>query len=189
MIYKLRADRENYLNFYLDSYAIEKIIGDFFLLYEDHWADFWKKVPGTFTDDSDSNNVVKVPDITVWATQNCLALNQNAYDKLKQHLAEFGELLPIECEGTPYWLFHSTNKTGMEHVDLNQSARQVDEVDYVEMQALVFKEDSLKDQLVFQTEFSNHRNMYCTEEFKTLVDSNGLKGLYFSRDLACIDEI
>ena len=189
MIYKLRADRANYLNCYIDSYTIEKTIGDFFLLHEDTWADFWKSVPCKFVDDSDAHTAIKVPDITVWETENSLVLNQNAYDKLKQHLAKVGELLPIECEGTPYWLFHSTNKTGMKHVDLNQSARQVDEVDYVEMQALVFKEDSLKDQLVFQTEFSNYRNMYCTEEFKTLVESNGLKGLYFSTDLACIYEI
>jgi hypothetical protein len=189
MIYKLRADRANYLNFYIDAYTIEKTIGDFFLLYEDQWVDFWKPVPGTFSDDSDANNVVKVPDITVWETENCLALNQNAYDKLKQHLAGIGELLPVECEGTPYWLFHSTNKTGMEYVDLDESERQVDPVDYVEMQALVFKEEALKGQLVFQTEFSNYRNMYCTEEFKTLVEKMELKGLYFSNDLACINEI
>jgi hypothetical protein len=188
MIYKLRADRANYLNFYIDAYTIEKAIGDFFLLYEDRWADFWKPVPGKFVDDSDSSNVIKVPDITVWETENCLVLNQNAYEKLKQYLADFGEMLPIQCEGKPYALFHSTNKTGMEFVDLDQSERQVDELDYVDMQALVFKEEALNGQLVFQTEFSNYRNMYCNEEFKNLVEETGLKGLYFSTDLACVNE-
>lgn len=188
MIYKLRGDRQNFLSFDIDPLQIELMLGDYFLLHQPTWADFWTPLNASFYDDSDGQNAIKVPDITVWGTENCLALNQKAYEHLKAHLVNFGELLPIECEGIPYWLFHSTNKTGMEFVDLDQSARQVDEVDYVEMQALVFKEKALKGQLVFQTEFSNYRNMYCTEELKTLVEKLELKGLYFSTDLACINE-
>lgn len=129
-----------------------------------------------------------MPDISEWFGHNCLALNQTAYDKLKSHLEKYGELLPTHSEGIPYWVFHSTQKTGMEHIDLDNSARSIDETGYVDMQSLAFKEETLKDQLVFQTEFSNYRNMYCTEEFKKLVESNGLKGLYFSTDLACVNE-
>lgn len=188
MIYKLRADRQKYLNFYIDAYVIEKIIGDFFLLHQERWVDFWKPVPVAFADDSDSKNVVLPPDITVWATENCLALNQKAYDALKSHLDPFGEFLPLKPDGNPYWLFHSTRKTDLTHVDSDRSIRSVDEVDFVEMQSLVFNERSLKGELVFQTEFSGYKNMYCTEEFKSLIDHYQLAGLIFSTDLACVHE-
>lgn len=189
MIYKLRFDPHNYLNFYIDAVDIELILGDFFLLDEPQWAEFWKPLNGTFSNDSDNQNLTAVPDITEWFGHNCLVLNQKAFDALNQQLAAHGELLPIQSEGKPYWLFHSTTKTGMDKIDESKSTRTIEETGFVDMQSLSFKEETLKNQLVFQTEFSNYRNMYCTEEFKTLVESNGLKGLYFSTDLACIDEI
>ena len=155
MIYKLRADREKYLNFFIDPSDIELIMGDYFLLGQSKWAVFWKSVNATFYEDSDNGNALLVPDITTWGTSNCLALNKKSYEALKKPLSKFGEFLPITSEGIPYWVFHSTHQTNIDHVDLSKSSRRIDEVDYVDMQALVFKEDALKGQLIFQTEFSN----------------------------------
>jgi|SRR5690606_4753754 len=188
MIYKLRADRENYLNFYIDAYVIEKTIGDFFLLNQDHWVEFWKPLPILFQDDSDRRNIVVPPDITVWATENCLALNQKAYTALKNKLHTFGEFLPLQSEGTPYWLFHSTKKTDISHVDLSKSSRTIDEVDYIDVQTLAFKEETLDDLLVFQTEFNGYQNLYCTDNFRKLIESLRLNGLQFSEDLTCKSE-
>jgi len=77
----------------------------------------------------------------------------------------------------------------MEYIDSTKSHRTIDITGYVDMQALSFKEESLEGKLIFQTEFNNYRNMYCTGRFKTLVEKLGLKGLYFSTDLACVNEI
>ena len=188
MIYKLRADRDKYLNFFIDPYDIELIMGDYFLLGQPAWAGFWKSVNATFYKDSDHGSALLVPDVTVWGTSNCLALNQKAYEALRVDLHPFGEFLQVASEGIPYWVFHSTLQTDLEFVDETKSKRIIDEVDYVEMQSLVFNEKLLDKKLIFQTEFSNYRNMYCTEEFKSRVESNDLKGLYFSTDLACINE-
>ncbi len=188
MIYKLGHDRERYLSFDISAYDIEYILGDFFLLDETLWAEFWQPMNAAFYDNSEEQNTVFMPDISDWFGYNCLALNQKSYEKLKSHLEKHGEILPIQCEGIAYWLFHSTVKTGMEYIDLNKSERSIDETGFVDMQALEFKEEALKSKLVFQTEFNNYRNMYCTEEFKRLVEENGLNGICFSTDLACLTE-
>lgn len=86
-------------------------------------------------------------------------------------------------------MFHSTEKTSLEYINSTKSHRTVDITGYVDMQALVFKEKALEGKLIFQTEFNNYRDMYCTEEFKILVEKLELKGLYFSIDLACVNEI
>jgi hypothetical protein len=189
MIYKLRADNQNYMNFYIDPYEIHSTIGDYFLLDQPKWDSFWKKLPATFSDDSDKGDLIKVPDITVWIVSACLALNQKSYEILKNMLMPHGEFLPAECEGVPYWVYHLTNKTGFEFVDLEKSHRTIDEGEYIEMQSLVFKEDKLDGMPVFQSEFNLYRDTYCTEQFKSLVESAGLQGLYFSTDLACINEL
>lgn len=188
MIYKLRTDHSKFLNFYIDAMHIELMLGDFFLLDKPIWTDFWQPLHVTFSDDSDDQNVIAVPDVAEWFGHNCLGLNQRAYEVLKPHLETCGELLPVQCEGIPYWVFHSTLKTGMEHVDLANSASTTDETGFINTQALVFKEETLTNKLIFQTEFNNYRNMYCTEEFKSLVESASLKGLYFSTDVACVIE-
>lgn len=188
MIYKLRWDRERFLTFDISPDDIEYIIGDFFLLDEPIWADFWKPINATFFDDSDSGKAISIPDITVWPGNACLALNAVAYKKLNLHIKAYGEFLRIESEGNPYWLFHSTKRTGFDLVDEKNSKRTINETGYVEMQALSFNEKQCKEELIFLSEFSDYRDMYCTEEFKTLVEKSGLKGLYFSTDLACVNE-
>lgn len=79
-------------------------------------------------------------------------------------------------------------KTSIEYVDKTKSIRTIDAVGFVEMKSLVFSEKLLTQEIIFQTEFSNYLNMYCTENFKNLVESNGLQGLYFSTDLAGVNE-
>lgn len=186
MIYKLRADRSHYLNAYLSPDEVEARIGDYFLLDEPEWKDFWQPMEITFQDDSDKRNVITPPDITLWFTSNNLILNQKAYAALKDELAEYGELLPVSCEGVPYWLCHVTMETGTDAVDLSQSDRFVDEGEYVNLKKLAFKEQAVKDLLMFQSEYTGFVNLYCTDRFKTLLQQHDLRGLLFLTDLISI---
>lgn len=186
MVYKLRADRAHYLNFYISPDEIEAKLGDYFLLDEPLWYEFWQPVEASFQDDSDKKDVVTPPDISIWHSSNNLAFNQKAYDALKEELAPYGEWLPVSCEGNPYWLLHTTKKIEMEAVDLKNSVRTIDEGDFIDLEKLTFKDDAVKDLLIFQTPYSGYRNLYCTDKFKTLVEDAGLKGLIFSEDLISI---
>ncbi len=187
MIYRLRFDRFNYLVGDISLREIKAKMGDYFALKSPLWADIWNPVDIKFRDDSDKKNVLTPPEITCWFT-NDLILNKKAYDALGDKLIPYGELLPAFCEGITYWVLHVTKKTGLDFVDLNLSQRIVEEGGFIDMQSLVFKEEKLKDLLIFQTEFSGYRNIYCTEKFKALVETLGLKGLLFSTDLACVNE-
>ena len=184
-IYKLRFDRFNYMVFEIDPHLIAAQFGNIFALNKPFWMDFWQPLDSRFIDESDKKNVLAVPDITCWFTDN-LVLNTKAYNAIGDTLATYGELLPIKCEGIPYWILHVTKNTGMEAVDLNKSERIIEEGGFIDMQKLVFKEKSIKDLLLFKTEFSDYRNIYCTEHFKQLVEKSELKGLLFSTDLVSI---
>ena len=185
-VYKLRADRSRYLNFYISPDEIEAKLGDYFLLDEPSWAEFWKPVEARFHDDSDKKNVVTPPDITVWYTSNNLALNQKAFDALGDALGPYGEWLPVTCAGNPYSLLHTTRKTDMEAVDLKHSDRVIDEANFIELRKLAFVDEAIRDLLIFQTPYSGYRNLYGTEKFKSLVEGADLKGLLFCDDLVSI---
>jgi hypothetical protein len=187
MIYRLRFDRFNYLVGDISLREIKAKMGDYFALKAPLWIDIWNPVDIQFRDDSDKKNVVTPPDITCWFT-NELILNKKAYDALGEKLSSCGELLPAFCEGIPYWVLHVTKKTGMEAVNIDASKRIVEEGGFIDMQTLEFEEGVIKDLLIFKTEFSGYRNIYCTEKFKALIESLGLKGLLFSTDLACVKE-
>ena len=185
MIYKLRYDRFNYLVFEIMPDEVEEKLGDYFILDEPLWTDFWKPLNAIFFDDSDNKNVITPPDITCWFIDR-LVLNEKAYQLLSKRLAPYGELLPVKCEGVPYWVLHITKLTKMDAVDEDNSERVIEESSYIDMKRLVFKEDKVKDLLLFKTEFDDYKNIYCSEQFKGLVEDAGLEGLVFSTDLASI---
>lgn len=187
MIYRLRFDRFNFLVGDISFNEVKAKTGDHFALDAPLWSDIWRPMEITFRDDSDEQNVPIPPDITCWLTDN-LFLNKKAYDSIESQLTKYGELLPCTCEGTPYWILHVTHKTNMNAVDLSNSERIVEAGGYIDMQSLAFNETKLNNALIFKTEFSNYRNIYCTEKFKSLVEAAELKGLLFSNDLACINE-
>ena len=189
MIYRLKYDRFNYMVFDISFNEIAAKLGTPFALHDTtaKWQDFWVPLTGFFYDDSDSENVIKIPDITCRFTDD-LAMNQRAYDLLKEDLSPYGEFLPITVEGIQYWILHVNKFTDMAAVDEANSSRFIDESTFINLEALAFKEDVIGDLLIFKTEYIDYRNIYCTEKFKTLIENSGLKGLAFTTDLASINE-
>lgn len=185
MIFKLRANRSKFLNTNISPDVIEDTLGDYFLLDEAYWSEFWKPLQIAFHDDSDHSNVITPPDITIWATTNNLILNERAYNALREYLEPCGEWLPLLFEQKPYWLLHTTKKTSMNLVDLDQSKREVEAAGFINLERLVFKEEA-NAELVFTTEYSNYRNLYCSRDFRTMVEDNALQGLIFEDDLTSI---
>lgn len=185
MIYKLRFDRSKYLAFDISPEEIEEKLGDFFILDEPIWSDFWKPLNAKFYDDSDKKNVTTPPDITCWFVEH-LVLNEKAYRSLNDELESYGEFLPVKSEGVPYWVLHITKHTGLEAVDEEKSDRSIEESGYIDMKHLTFNENEVKDLLLFKTEYDSYKNIYCTVRFKDLVEKAGLEGLVFSTDLVSI---
>lgn len=172
------------MNGYLSVDDIEQTLGDYFLLDRPLWADFWKPIRVEFVDDSDGRNIVTPPDITVWATSNNLICNEKAYSTLKGELSSYGEWLPLTCENIEYWLLHTTKKTGIDLIDTKESQRTIDVTGYTEAQKITLKPRADKNALIFQTEYTNYQNVFCSGAFKSIVEDAGLNGLRFSEDMS-----
>lgn len=189
MIYRVKYDRQNYMVFDISADEIEYGLGDIFLLYDSasSWSEFWKPLNGRFLDDSDSQQLVKVPDVSTWFI-NELVLNDDAFSKLSVHLSKCGEFLPVAVEGIPYWILHVNKFIDMHAIDESKSERFLDAANCINLVSLTFNESEISDLLLFRTEYTGYKNLYCTEKFKSLIESSGLKGLLFSTDLACIED-
>ncbi len=180
MAYKLRFNRNTHLLFDISADEIEAKLGDMFLLdHSEKWSDIWKPLDGRFYDNSDKKNRVSVPDITLWFTDE-IVCNEKAYRVLKEPLGSYGEWLPVKVEGISYWLLHVTKKTEMENINLKASERTID---VIEVQKLSFIQNKIEDLLIFKTAYNNYQNIYCTEDFRSLIEKNELQGLSFSSDM------
>ena len=187
MIYKLRFDRSRFLTFEISPDELEAKFGadHIFMLDEPEWSGFWKPLDAKFLDFSDKKNVTALPDITCWFTDQ-LVLNEKAYDLLSNVLEPYGELLPVKCEGIPYWVLHVTKPTGLDVIDESKSERQVEGGGYIDVSSMAFKESAVENLLLFKAEYNGYKNVYCTEGFKALVENASLEGLVFNRDLASV---
>jgi hypothetical protein len=187
MIYKLRFDRNKHLAFDISPEELEKKLGEdhFFMLDEPVWKDFWKSLDVQFHDDSDKKNVSSLPDITCWFIDQ-LVLSEKAYSALSEALTPYGEFLSVSYNGSSFWIFHVTKLTGLDVINQADSERVVEASGHTEVKQMSFNSNAVDDLLVFKTEYNRFKNIYCSDEFKTLVENAGLEGLVFNEDLASV---
>lgn len=185
MHYKLRFDRSNYLVGDISLKEVGAKLGNPFALDAPLWKDIWQPLHIQFRDDSDKQNVATPPDITCWFT-NELILNEKAYEAIGSHLEPYGELLPAKSEYVSYWVFHVTKRLGMDVIDETMSERIVEDGGYIDLKKLTFKNEMIKDTLLFKTAYSGYQNIYCSNAFKKLTKEHDLKGLVFSTDLVSV---
>lgn len=171
MIYRLKFDRSRFLCFDVSPDEWLEKLGPRYLfqLDERDWSAFWPTINGQFFNDSDGDNLPKVPDISVWFMQN-LVLNEKARALLQSEHPEWakgcGELLALQCEGIDYSAWHSTHIVSDECIDQSKSQRTVEESGHIELQALAFKADAIFEQPLFHCNFDDAQALFCTQEFK-----------------------
>lgn len=182
-IYRLQFDRSNFLAAEIWPDEIHQKLGDPFILGRTStWTDIWVPLEVKFHDLSDRGKILTPPDITVWFTSD-LVLNEKAYRKLQEPLAEYGEFLPLKCEGNPYWLLHVFRITGMEAVNEQRSQRTIDEADFITIESLTFNEEVVQDNLIFKSIYDEARTLFCNKPFTELISQTQLRGLKFTTDL------
>jgi len=71
----------------------------------------------------------------------------------------------------------------MENINLKASERTIDVIDNIEVQKLSFIQNTIENLLIFKTAYNNYQNIYCTEDFRNLIEKNELQGLVFSSDM------
>lgn len=188
MIYRLKFDRFRFLTFDIspDEWIAKLGASYIFQLDEPCWSEFWPEINGRFFNDSDSTDLPKVPDISVWFMQN-LVLNSAARESLERDHPEWiesaGEILPIKCERIDYYVWHITCFAADDCIDHSLSERLVEESGHTELKNLAFKPDFNPKYPVFHTDYDGGQALFCTNSFRDWVDAAGLQGLVFSEDL------
>ena len=102
------------------------------------------------------------------------------YELLKERLANFGEFLPVKAEGNNMILFNLLT-FGQEQKDMCLTKYEDGFEDGLEL--LIFEQDDIQNKLLFKSKLEGAQKVYCTDEFKNIIQSNNLKGLVFDEDL------
>lgn len=109
-----------------------------------------------------------------------LIMMMPVYELLKEHLANFGEFLPVKAEGNNMILFNLLT-FGKEQKDMCLTKYEDGFEDGLEL--LTFEQDDIQSKLLFKSKLEGAQKVYCTDEFKNIIHSNNLKGLVFDEDL------
>ena len=109
-----------------------------------------------------------------------LIMKMPVYELLKERLASFGEFLPVKAEGNNMMLFNLLT-FGQEQKDMCLTKYEDGFEDGLEL--LTFEQDDIQNKLLFKSKLEGAQKVYCTDEFKNIIQSNNLKGLVFDEDL------
>jgi hypothetical protein len=186
-IYKILRDSESFMEFATDQEEMLDEIGphtgelEFMHFSRNNLKlePYWKNFQGTFK--KVRNGATKIPDITCWRGAT-LVVSQTAYNKLKDSLTPYGEFLPITCDDAPYFIF---NCLELAKLDSSNSIFNTEDGHQIEAQKIVF-DNSTESKTVFKSQDEGCTAVFCSETLKNKVQSENLKGIKFSENLATI---
>lgn len=137
----------------------------------------WWETPETRYINTGSKKA-QIPDISCWIDAT-LVLSPRAYRLLKDTLSNSGEFLPVQIGNDAHHIFNcfalgrpdegkcvfnseEGMEAGLKHLELDPSASNL---------------------LVFKVKLEGCLTLFCTERFKDIIDSFGLKGVTFDDNL------
>lgn len=137
--------------------------------------EFWTPLELSFFQTEGGKDTL--PDIGFWKSSS-LILSEKALVALHSYLIPHGEILPLTYYDQSYYVFNCL--TDIEP-DLSVSEGIFYDGHFCDVKSLVFKPDVKA--TLFKTSFENCKKLYCTGEFKSIVEKEKLGGIYFSEDL------
>ena len=186
-VYRLRSDHEQFMTFTIAPKELRAKMGDNFTYHFDRTptpqTPHWSTPNGRFYQPVDFPKANKIPDITDWTISD-LVFNQKTYQIFSETLKDYGEFLTISVEGIPYYLFNVLKVIDQDAIDESQSEQKLKDGQYEGLVKLKFREDKIKDLLLFRTSYDEYLNIYCQDDFKNMVEKSALSGLIFKTDLA-----
>lgn len=186
-VYKILPDYVNFTAFMLPMKDLIRGLGKeikpanlmHFYRHNLSLAKYWKDITATFEPVDGVTRGNDAPDVSTWVS-GTLVLSDTA-KSLLSILKDYGEFLPVDTDGGQYWVLNCTTVVA---ADESNSSRVIESGQVLDVDEIVFDNSALEGKLLFKTEFDGFRNLYCTDEFRHQVDSNGLSGLLFSKKLA-----
>lgn len=187
-IFKILRDSDHYMEFSTDlEDMLDELgpkVGELeFMHFSRHnlrLGEHWGNFSGTFKKVRSSAS--QIPDISSWRGAT-LILSTQAKDLLGEQLTSCGELLPISCNGIPYYIFNC-----LELASLNKNLSKQTPLEHglIEFQEIVFNENDIAGKLLFKSQDEGCTSIFCGEAFAKLLDQTNLKGLKLSENLSDI---
>lgn len=118
------------------------------------------------------------PDIVVW--RSWLIMNQAAFSALEPSLVPFGEFLPAFADGEAVTIF---NCLTFAKEDQNQTIKNYIDGIPCGLESLAFDAGDTADKLVFKSRLLDGLPLFCTSDFRRLLEDNQLRGIAFDTDL------
>jgi len=186
MTYRIGTNNEDYMAFHIEPKELRARMGDDIKIHmgaePDRYLPNWVKPDAAFYISDDYPSAIKIPDITIWG--EFLALNDKAYQALATKLSDYGEFLPVNCEGNDYYIFNILKIIDdMGGVDESQSIKKEESGIFLGLEKLVFNESVAADLLIFRTAFDDHQRIFCSDHFLQLAEKSGLNGVTYKSDL------
>ena len=177
MLYRLNSDGNDFLHLvYDDAEVIEKLGEDNLIQIECDvraYSPVWKKLNVSFEAAMGGKRSGPIPDLQVHSGH--LFLSAEARAALAGVLENVGEILPVTYCGKEGAIFNPLSVLEASHKSSTKNS-------YGDVTSLFF--DSEK--LIFKTPFDDYFGVYCSDEFKNLVEAAALTGIVFEKDLSHI---
>lgn len=109
-----------------------------------------------------------------------LIMKMPVYELLKERLAYFGEVLPVQAEGNNMMLFNLLT-FGQEQKEM--CITKYEDGFEAGLELLTFEQGDVQNKLLFKSKLEGAQKVYCTDEFRNIIQNNKLKGLVFDEDL------
>lgn len=182
MIYKLGYDYENAAMLSIDGVELVKKMPSLrpkFFATPRH-SD-WVAPEATFYYSENFKGRAEVtPDVTVWST-GVLVFNARAYEVFRSALSTSGEFLPVSVSGDTYYLMNTLYIIPDNAIDKSKAVEVIDTGVHFGQTNVTFNEEFLSSDnvLIFKSNTDKLLHSFCTEEFKTIYESNDFIGLIF----------
>lgn len=186
MSYKLLHDYENTLSLLIENEELGKRMPDYSPRYRAKpRAGSWVAPDAEFfaSHNYEGDPAATPPDVCTWSTGN-LVFSEAAYKVFKSLLDQSGEFLPINVNGSTYYIFNTLLVIPEEGVNKDKAVDVIDSGVHLGLDHIIFNEEVLDGAAVFKSSTDRLVYSYSTDEFKNLYDKNGFKGLKFEEVIA-----
>lgn len=168
---------DNFIEMMPEKYSDAQLLR--FSYHNTSLKDGWMNVSSTFIQD-ETREPLPIPDISLWLPGAALVLSTKAMNALGSMIGNFGEILPVNCDGEPFFIFNCLN---MVEADPNQSEHLVESGLVVGVKRIGFSSTDIAKSAVFKSRFDNCTALYCNDVLKLAAEQSGLLGIKFTPSL------
>ena len=184
-IYRVHPDIDNYQILSISTDEVLNKLGDKYPFHIDpsphSYSAIWRTLDINFHAAISTLEAQGIPNVSV--DKGRLFTNESAFKLIETLISNKDEALLVNYDSQPGYIINvrllAEDYLG---VDTNRCKKNI----YGDLESIGFIESKMKEAHLFRTEYDDFMGLYCSEEFKTIIEENNLSGITFSPDLGNI---